>query len=835
MLLPFSDGYTAAAPGLEWTVGDRSAACFRIRDGRSDEEVVGAIQEFDFDPDCEDSFAFTTPPQHASRAGQPGMPGTGGWSSSDPSGESAQEEFFEHGGSRRGITDEAVGENWSWKTGQTGWSDSSWSQSHENWSWNLISGSLFFEVGFVEDELDSWYNEPATDDPKGKVKIAGELPPECEKRHVGKVSSTYPPVFRAKLQESYAEWKRGVMFWIGSEGGQLPPELIWPRMMVQLKDRAARLVKRLWLEDVNRKSGMQKIFDVLEKSPLTRQVAGTGLMSITLSKAAGESMESYITLPGVGRICLAWTQAWRWGGMARSGCCRDGSIVLSVGLKIAEADLATKTCGETPADAGHMSDGADFRCVVPQRGNRTLPRVGSNAGQYTGHQVMATVSAALHEVLWSLKELVFKVILDIGCMPSAAGLHWVTALVGKWPGEGRWFRVNPESEVFKFGDGEVLRSRYRISFLGSFGGQPLVYGFSIVDRACRSPSFLESRVRAMIDCEHHSVISRKLGYGLNVDSSHYTTTVDECDANCAALPEDYQLTFGMDAAPVSSSVLQPERPDNESPDCPRETHGSRESQRQAAEMQAVQRPSPDQGVPDDPGHLGQQLRSMVAPKPATTVAPNMITDAAAADLTQDEIKLLNKRHVWANEVALNAARGVSVRALRIDEAAVADKEQWIWLEEAGIRNHLHNIYSKFKELMLSEEVEFVLRPGEHEAMIQDAIGHWALWSSPRIGTTHEKRFQEKQYKLLSRVEPTAAARKKSSGDKRKKRDKSSREGSKSESDSGGKWNPRIVKHGSPAKSTLPRSIGKPTDGPPIPTLVTVPEDAVGPVCLRSLS
>ena len=52
------------------------------------------------------------------------------------------------------------------------------------------------------------------------------------------ISSTYPP-FRKKPQESYVEWKGSVEFWIGGGGGQLPVELIGPRMMVQLKDRAA--------------------------------------------------------------------------------------------------------------------------------------------------------------------------------------------------------------------------------------------------------------------------------------------------------------------------------------------------------------------------------------------------------------------------------------------------------------------------------------------------------------------------------------------------------------------------------------------------------------------
>lgn len=84
----------------------------------------------------------------------------------------------------------------------------------------------------------------------------------------GKSSSSYPPIFRAKAGESYRDWKRAVGFWLGGEGNQIREEYIGPRLMVQLRDRAAQLVKHLNNEDVNMAGGMQKIFDVLEKSPL---------------------------------------------------------------------------------------------------------------------------------------------------------------------------------------------------------------------------------------------------------------------------------------------------------------------------------------------------------------------------------------------------------------------------------------------------------------------------------------------------------------------------------------------------------------------------------------
>ena len=49
-------------------------------------------------------------------------------------------------------------------------------------------------------------------------------------------------------------------------------ELIGPRMMVQLKDRAAQLVKHLENADVNKEDGKQIIFQALEASPLIKQL-----------------------------------------------------------------------------------------------------------------------------------------------------------------------------------------------------------------------------------------------------------------------------------------------------------------------------------------------------------------------------------------------------------------------------------------------------------------------------------------------------------------------------------------------------------------------------------
>ena len=67
-------------------------------------------------------------------------------------------------------------------------------------------------------------------------------------------------------------------FWIGGKGSQLPVELIRPpRMMLQLKDCAAQLVKHLEIKDVIGPDGKAVIFTELEKSPIIKQVDRHGV------------------------------------------------------------------------------------------------------------------------------------------------------------------------------------------------------------------------------------------------------------------------------------------------------------------------------------------------------------------------------------------------------------------------------------------------------------------------------------------------------------------------------------------------------------------------------
>lgn len=146
---------------------------------------------------------------------------------------------------------------------------------------------------------------PRGEAPTGRVFTAEEKTEKDETKRVqGKLSSTYPPVFQARQGENYRDWKRSVRFWMKGEGAQLPTSIVGPRVMVQLRDRAAQLVKHLEPEDVDGEGGLQLIFNTLEKSPLVQQserhrVDWHRKRLLNLSRFPGESLESYITRAGI--------------------------------------------------------------------------------------------------------------------------------------------------------------------------------------------------------------------------------------------------------------------------------------------------------------------------------------------------------------------------------------------------------------------------------------------------------------------------------------------------------------------------------------------------------
>ena len=169
----------------------------------------------------------------------------------------------------------------------------------------------------------------------------------------------------------------------------------------------------------------------------------------------------------------------------------------------------------------------------------------------------------LNEVMRSLplQQLAFKIVLDIGCMRSVAGVKWANQVLQRWRDEGRWYQVQKEcdeiwgrpgfaQQVSHFNGWELRRQACRRQF-----------------QCCRRPlpsSILEVRLYsggAIIDCEHNAVSSRKLGvrnFGAGRESGHYTLSIDECDVGGVQLPADFVMPSTVDIMILSDAVL-PER------------------------------------------------------------------------------------------------------------------------------------------------------------------------------------------------------------------------------------------------------------------------------------
>ena len=140
----------------------------------------------------------------------------------------------------------SVDENWTWdgrarghdsgqgrrSGGQSSRTDQGQGQGHWQWTPQASPASP------VAGGFDRHGNLPS-----GEVSSAGDAPPpkgpgdegKVGPNAKGKVSSSYPPIFRAKAGESYRDWRRALEFWLGGEGHQIPEEYIGPRIMVQLR------------------------------------------------------------------------------------------------------------------------------------------------------------------------------------------------------------------------------------------------------------------------------------------------------------------------------------------------------------------------------------------------------------------------------------------------------------------------------------------------------------------------------------------------------------------------------------------------------------------------
>ena len=147
-------------------------------------------------------------------------------------------------------------------------------------------------------------NRPTGSVPSGQPSVAGgsganESGSKVAIASSGKISSTYPPIFYARPGESWEDYWRSVMFWLASEGKSIPSEMQGPRLMQQLRERAAKIVQHLTVGQVSSSNGIHIIKQEMEKSPIIRILDNKKIDKrrqkfMRLARLPNESMESFI-------------------------------------------------------------------------------------------------------------------------------------------------------------------------------------------------------------------------------------------------------------------------------------------------------------------------------------------------------------------------------------------------------------------------------------------------------------------------------------------------------------------------------------------------------------
>ena len=182
--------------------------------------------------------------------------------------------------------------------------------------------------------------------------------------------------------------------------------------------------------------------------------------------------------------------------------------------------------------------------------------------RYEEHACGAVSRSAMtspnHESFWCQRELHLHVILDLGCVKSVVGTQWMNALLEEWRRKGRWVRVFPEKEVFQFGNGQSLQSRFAVHFEAILAACHVVLAFSVVQGHC--PPLLSrhacSQLGMSINCGNHTYSSLKMkvkNFGLSrASNGHYLLAVDRfLEGKRTELPADFRVPDGFEAYVVS--------------------------------------------------------------------------------------------------------------------------------------------------------------------------------------------------------------------------------------------------------------------------------------------
>ena len=88
-----------------------------------------------------------------------------------------------------------------------------------------------------------------------------------------RIPNSYPEPYSCAPGERYDDWLRDVEIWIGTEGGEMPEEVIGARILQSLKGTARKICRHIKPSQVRSPEGRQVIYQTLERSLLVRGLA----------------------------------------------------------------------------------------------------------------------------------------------------------------------------------------------------------------------------------------------------------------------------------------------------------------------------------------------------------------------------------------------------------------------------------------------------------------------------------------------------------------------------------------------------------------------------------
>ena len=248
-------------------------------------------------------------------------------------------------------------------------------------------------------------NRPMGEIPSGVPSVAGNNSQQQAPGASGKISSSYPPIFNARPGESWEQYWRSVTFWVASEGKSLPAEMQGPRLMQQLRERAAKIVQHLTVSDVSGSDGIQKIKEVMERSPIIKlldqkKIDQRRQKFMRLARLSGESIESFLNRAEIYRRENQTSPAYQVGSKFYIGHLLDAAKLTKRDLALIKAASGGSLEEEDATSLMDLSEQLEGQAGCPiGKGEPTLDQEDKDLVQKATSSSMASPLQSATQVL----------------------------------------------------------------------------------------------------------------------------------------------------------------------------------------------------------------------------------------------------------------------------------------------------------------------------------------------------------------------------------------------------------------------------------------------------